>query len=47
MNPKVAIRSETDADASAISEVIFFALSFDGYVPQGAVAFHDGFKAGG
>jgi len=25
----------------------FFALSFDGHVPQGAVAFHEGFKADG
>lgn len=25
---------------------VFFALSFDGHVPQGAVAFHDAFKAG-
>lgn len=26
---------------------VFFALSFDGPVPQGAVAFHEGFRAGG
>ena len=26
---------------------VFFALSFDGHIPQGAVAFHDGFKADG
>lgn len=26
---------------------VFFALSFDGPVPQGTVAFHDGFKADG
>lgn len=26
---------------------VFFALSFDGYTPQGAVTFHDGFKADG
>ncbi len=24
---------------------VFFALSFDGHTPQGAVSFHDGFKA--
>ena len=24
---------------------VFFALSFDGHTPQGAVTFHDGFKA--
>jgi hypothetical protein len=26
---------------------VFFALSFDGHTPQGAVAFHEGFKAEG
>jgi len=26
---------------------VFFALSFDGHVPQGTVAFHEGFKADG
>jgi putative acetyltransferase len=26
---------------------VFFALSFDGHPPQGAVAFHEGFKADG
>jgi putative acetyltransferase len=26
---------------------VFFALSFDGYIPQGVVTFHEGFKADG
>ena len=26
---------------------VFFALSFDGHTPQGAVAFHEGFRAAG
>ena len=26
---------------------VFFALSFDGHIPQGAVMFHEGFKADG
>ena len=26
---------------------VFFALSFDGHIPQGAVIFHEGFKADG
>lgn len=26
---------------------VFFALSFDGHIPQGTVAFHEGFKADG
>ena len=26
---------------------VFLALSFDGYIPQGTVAFHEGFKANG
>lgn len=58
MAPNVAIRSETDADAAAITEVTaaafksleisnHTALSFDGQTPQGTVAFHDAFKANG
>jgi len=30
-----------------VPQEVFFALSFDGYTPQGKVAFHDGFKADG
>ena len=30
-----------------VPQEVFFALSFDGHTPQGAVAFHDGFKADG
>jgi putative acetyltransferase len=30
-----------------VSEEVFFALSFDGHIPQGIVAFHAGFKADG
>ena len=30
-----------------VPQEVFFALSFDGHTPQGSVAFHDGFKAGG
>ncbi len=26
---------------------VFFALSFDGHIPQGTVTFHEGFKADG
>ncbi|MBN1315767.1 MAG: N-acetyltransferase, partial [Anaerolineales bacterium] len=26
---------------------VFFALSFDGHIPQGAITFHDGFMAEG
>jgi putative acetyltransferase len=26
---------------------VFFALSFDGHIPHGSVAFHEGFKADG
>jgi putative acetyltransferase len=28
-----------------VPQEVFFALSFDGHTPQGAVTFHDGFKA--
>jgi putative acetyltransferase len=30
-----------------VQQEVFFALSFDGQIPQGTVAFHEGFKAGG
>ncbi len=30
-----------------VPQEVFFALSFDGHIPQGTVAFHDGFKADG
>jgi putative acetyltransferase len=30
-----------------VPQEVFFALSFDGHTPQGTVAFHDGFNAGG
>jgi predicted N-acetyltransferase YhbS len=30
-----------------VLQEVFFALSFDGYTPQGIVAFHEGFKADG
>jgi putative acetyltransferase len=30
-----------------VPQEVFFALSFDGYTPQGTVTFHDGFKADG
>jgi len=28
-----------------VPQEVFFALSFDGHIPQGTVAFHEGFKA--
>ena len=30
-----------------VPQEVFFALSFDGHTPQGAVSFHEGFKADG
>ena len=30
-----------------VPQEVFFALSFDGHAPQGTVAFHEAFKAGG
>lgn len=30
-----------------VPQEVFFALSFDGHIPQGNVVFHDGFKANG
>ena len=28
-----------------VPQEFFFALSFDGHIPQGTVTFHEGFKA--
>jgi putative acetyltransferase len=30
-----------------VPQAVFFALSFDGHIPQGRVTFHEGFKADG
>ena len=30
-----------------VPQEVFFALSFDGHMPQGSVAFHDAFRADG
>jgi putative acetyltransferase len=30
-----------------VPQEVFFALSFDGHIPQGSVTFHGGFKADG
>ncbi len=30
-----------------VPQEVFFALSFDGHIPQGTVTFHEAFKAGG
>jgi putative acetyltransferase len=30
-----------------VPEDVFFAMSFDGHIPQGIVEFHEGFKAAG
>jgi putative acetyltransferase len=30
-----------------VPQEVFFALAFDGHIPQGNVAFHEGFKADG
>ncbi|MGW8180999.1 MAG: GNAT family N-acetyltransferase, partial [bacterium] len=30
-----------------VPQEVFFALSFDGHIPRGNVAFHEGFKANG
>ena len=30
-----------------VPEDVFFAMSFDGHIPQGIVEFHEGFKADG
>ncbi len=44
---KFGFKNPTGLSLPGVPPVVFFALSFDGRVPQGTVAFHKGFTAEG
>jgi len=44
---KFGFENVTGLVHEGVPQEVFFALSFDGYIPQGTVTFHEGFKADG
>ncbi len=44
---KIGFKNVTGFVHEGVPPEVFLALSFDGYIPQGTVAFHEGFKADG
>jgi hypothetical protein len=44
LGPKTVPRKTKEALRNGVPEEVFFALSFDGHVPQGVVVFHEGFR---
>lgn len=44
---KVGFKNISGLVHEGVPQEAFLALSFDGHIPQGAVAFHEGFKADG
>jgi len=44
---KFGFENVTGLVHEGVPQEVFFALSFDGYIPRGTVAFHKGFKADG
>jgi putative acetyltransferase len=44
---KFGFKNMTGLVHAGVPREVFFALSFDGHIPQGTVAFHEGFKADG
>jgi len=44
---KFGFRNMSGFVLEGVPQEVFFALSFDGHIPQGAVTFHEGFKADG
>jgi putative acetyltransferase len=44
---KFGFRNVSGLGHEGVPPEVFFALSFDGHFPQGAVAFHEAFKADG
>lgn len=43
--PQFGFKNPPGLVLAGVPQEAFFALSFDGHTPQGAVTFHDGFKA--
>lgn len=44
---KFGFRNTPGLVVEGVPQEFFFALSFDGHIPQGAVTFHEGFRANG
>ena len=44
---RFGFRNVEDLGYAGVPPEVFFALSFDGHIPQGTVEFHEAFKAGG
>ena len=44
---KFGFRNVTGLVLEGVPQEVFFALSFDGHIPQGIVTFHEAFKANG
>ena len=44
---KLGFKNVSELVLEGVPQEVFFALSFDGHTPRGAVAFHEGFKADG
>jgi putative acetyltransferase len=44
---KFGFKNELGLVCEGVPQEVFFALSFDGHIPQGTVTFHEGFKANG
>lgn len=44
---KFGFRNVPGLVLEGVPQEVFFALSFDGHIPQGTVTFHEAFKAGG
>ena len=44
---KFGFENISGLEIEGVPQEVFFALSFDGYTPQGTVVFHEGFKANG
>jgi len=44
---KLGFKNMSGLVHEGVPQEVFFALSFDGHTPQGAVVFHEGFKASG
>ena len=44
---KFGFKNTSGLVCEGVPQAVFFALSFDGHIPRGNVAFHEGFKADG
>jgi putative acetyltransferase len=44
---KFGFKNMSGLVCEGVPQEVFFALSFDGHIPQGTVTFHEGFKANG